>query len=257
MNVKSFDTLLKQWKNQSFDVDIEKLKQGFYPGKITPFLLSFGDNYSYIIDYHKGEFAYISKSVESILGYNLAYFEKDGPEFLINKVHPEDYMQILNVLGRTYDMYSSLDIKRKKDFRSTYTCRIKTKENKFIKILHQNFVLEVDSQGNLVYSLGVCTDVTDYHINDNVHLEIKLVDDNHRLSNLKPNEGAIDPYTLFSDRELEILNELARGRSSKEIGDAFGISLHTVNVHRKNMMRKANVNNVTSLLSFSKEHGIL
>lgn len=257
MNIKSFNALQEKWKSQSFDVDIDKLKQSFYPTKISPFLLSFGNNYSYVIDHHKGEFAYISKSIEKILGYNLAYFKNDGPEFLVNKTHPEDYMQVLTALDKTYELYTSLEVKRKKDFRSTYTCRIKTKGNKFLKILHQNFILEVDSQGNLVYSLGICTDITDYGINNRVHLEIKLVDDNHKLNTLKSNKLETNLYSLFSKREIEILNELARGRNSKEIGQAFGISLHTVNVHRKNMMRKAKVNNVTGLLSFSRNHGML
>lgn len=45
----------------------------------------------------------------------------------------------------------------------------------------------------------------------------------------------------LSQREREVLNELARGLPNKSIGHDFGISPRTVEIHRANVMRKLDV----------------
>ena len=42
----------------------------------------------------------------------------------------------------------------------------------------------------------------------------------------------------LSGKELLVIAELARGRSTDEIGMALGVSPHTVRTHVKNLMRK-------------------
>ena len=52
----------------------------------------------------------------------------------------------------------------------------------------------------------------------------------------------------LSKRELEILKCVALGRSSKEISDIKSISIHTVETHRKNIMRKLDLHNTADLV---------
>jgi DNA-binding NarL/FixJ family response regulator len=61
----------------------------------------------------------------------------------------------------------------------------------------------------------------------------------------------------FSDREYEILRLIAGGKTSEQIADRLHISHLTVKAHRRNMMRKLNVNNAAELVSKALEMGFL
>lgn len=54
----------------------------------------------------------------------------------------------------------------------------------------------------------------------------------------------------FSDRELDVLRQVAAGRSTKEIAGAIGRSVHTVQYHRSALRRKLHVDQ--SALTFQQ-----
>ncbi|MES1215664.1 MAG: response regulator transcription factor [Bacteroidota bacterium] len=60
----------------------------------------------------------------------------------------------------------------------------------------------------------------------------------------------------LTEREIEILTYLKRGLSSKEIGIELELSGKTVEVHRYNILRKLNLKNVASLVSYAHEMGL-
>ena len=64
-----------------------------------------------------------------------------------------------------------------------------------------------------------------------------------KLNNLKNNQLSDDVNTLdlkktLTNRESEILEILAKGLSNKEIATIFDLSVHTINVHVRNIYRK-------------------
>jgi DNA-binding NarL/FixJ family response regulator len=61
----------------------------------------------------------------------------------------------------------------------------------------------------------------------------------------------------FSDREQEILRLIATGKTSEQIAERLKISHLTVKAHRRNMMRKLNVNNAAELITKALEMGFL
>jgi DNA-binding NarL/FixJ family response regulator len=63
--------------------------------------------------------------------------------------------------------------------------------------------------------------------------------------------------TPFSDREYEILRMISSGKTSEQIAERLHISHLTVKAHRRNMMRKLNVNNAAELISKALEMGFL
>jgi DNA-binding NarL/FixJ family response regulator len=61
--------------------------------------------------------------------------------------------------------------------------------------------------------------------------------------------------TLFTGRELEILSLICQGHNSQEICDKLCISIKTVDSHRVNIFRKADVKNTVSLILWAvKNH---
>jgi DNA-binding NarL/FixJ family response regulator len=61
----------------------------------------------------------------------------------------------------------------------------------------------------------------------------------------------------LSAREREIVQLLAEGKSSKEVGVALGISIKTAETHRSNIMRKLEMHSVSELVRYAvKSHMI-
>lgn len=61
----------------------------------------------------------------------------------------------------------------------------------------------------------------------------------------------------LSRREQEILALISRGLSSQRIGKTLYISKHTVETHRKNILRKLDFNTSTELVKFAVQHGLV
>lgn len=55
----------------------------------------------------------------------------------------------------------------------------------------------------------------------------------------------------FTHRELDVLELLKQGRTSKDISELLCISVQTVKSHRKNMIQKAKTKNITELIALS------
>jgi len=60
----------------------------------------------------------------------------------------------------------------------------------------------------------------------------------------------------LSERELEVINQIRDGLSSKEIADKLTISIKTVEVHRHNILKKLKVKNTASLINFINSSGL-
>lgn len=69
-------------------------------------------------------------------------------------------------------------------------------------------------------------------------------------------EQASDAYRLLSAREREVLQLIAEGRSTKEIGADLGVSVKTVETFRQNVMRKLGLTSVAALTKFAVREGL-
>ena len=66
-----------------------------------------------------------------------------------------------------------------------------------------------------------------------------------------------DSVSEPSMRELEVLEMLSRGMSSREIAKELFISVNTVEFHRKQLLRKTNSRNVAHLIRNAYCSGLL
>lgn len=58
----------------------------------------------------------------------------------------------------------------------------------------------------------------------------------------------------ISPREMEIIQLIKQGKSTKEIADELSLSAFTIETHRKNIFRKLNIASVGQLISFAIEN---
>lgn len=72
---------------------------------------------------------------------------------------------------------------------------------------------------------------------------------------LEDDNGTPD-MNVLSRRELDIVQLIKEGLSSKEIAQRLDISLKTVEVHRYNILKKLNLKNTAALVNFINVHGL-
>ena len=61
------------------------------------------------------------------------------------------------------------------------------------------------------------------------------------------------PEKQLTERELEIAKLVCQELSSDQIAETLHLSLHTVNTHRKNILKKINAKNAIDLMNYLKE----
>ncbi len=72
----------------------------------------------------------------------------------------------------------------------------------------------------------------------------------------RSSDGACDP-TILTRRETEILRLIAKGRSTRQIADNLHLSPHTVQTHRKSIIRKLNIKSPTEFVIYAMNLGII
>lgn len=68
---------------------------------------------------------------------------------------------------------------------------------------------------------------------------------------------AADRYETLSNREREIFQLVAEGRSNKEVAELLSISAATVETHRARVLQKLNVHNTAELVLYAVRRGVI
>ena len=69
--------------------------------------------------------------------------------------------------------------------------------------------------------------------------------------------GLTDSYHLLTDREKQVLQLLAEGRSNKEVATLLDLGVSTVETHRANLMQKLNLHNTAEIVLYAVRKGII
>lgn len=69
--------------------------------------------------------------------------------------------------------------------------------------------------------------------------------------------GISDRYEALSEREREVCQLVAEGRSTKEVADLLSISAATVETHRTHILQKLGLKNTASLVLYAARRGIV
>ncbi len=69
--------------------------------------------------------------------------------------------------------------------------------------------------------------------------------------------GLTDTYHLLTDREREVLQLLAEGRSNKEVATLLDLGVSTIETHRANLMQKLNLHNTAEIVLYAVRKRII
>jgi DNA-binding NarL/FixJ family response regulator len=63
--------------------------------------------------------------------------------------------------------------------------------------------------------------------------------------------GVEDTLSLLTDREREVLQLIAEGKTNKEIATLLSVSINTIETHRKHIMEKLDLHNTAEIVRFA------
>ena len=66
-----------------------------------------------------------------------------------------------------------------------------------------------------------------------------------------------DSYDLLTEREREVLQLLAEGKSNKEVASVLNVSPYTVETHRTNLMQKLGLHNTAEIVLYAVRKAII
>ena len=70
-------------------------------------------------------------------------------------------------------------------------------------------------------------------------------------------KNVTDPLDLLSNREREVLQLIAEGKTNKEIATRLNLSVYTIDSHRGKIMEKLNLHSTGELVRFAMKHGVV
>jgi two-component system, NarL family, response regulator NreC len=112
------------------------------------------------------------------------------------------------------------------------------------------YILKDGAPDELIYAIR-------HVLLDYKYLSPKLPDRLIAALTESPGNAEQDKYETLTNREREIFQMTAEGRTSQEIGDKLMISPRTVEVHRSNLTSKLGIKNQVDLIRIAIKRGIL
>lgn len=255
-NGLDFDSLTHCWRSQNFDPKLDRYKSLIYPDLSMDHLMSIGPHFIYIFDCSNSQLHYLSENVSKILGYDHQLLLSKGRSFLMEILHPDEASTVVQSIIKSWEFIKSVPVIHQKSYKVSYDFRIRKSDGNYIRLLQQHAVMNLDKKGNILFVLGVCTDITHWHKDNQLTLSIVGPEEEQSFFCVSSGKKQEVRQTL-SGRQKQILILLSEGFCSREISEQLNISHHTVNVHRRNMLDKLKLNNTISLVKFAISHQII
>lgn len=212
-------------------------------------------NCTFVVDVYKCRYAYASSNFVDLLGYDdhkIATLERQG-DYLESRIHPDDRAQLETLQIKLSQFIYSLPPEQRNDYSNIYSFRILNAKQQYVRVTSRHQVLEQDCNGKAWLVIGNMDISPDQKKSESVDCTVLNLKSGEMFS---PSSSLVSPVNL-TNREIEILRLIQKGMLSKEIADKLCISIHTVNIHRQNLLRKLGVQNSFEAIRLGQECGLL
>jgi DNA-binding CsgD family transcriptional regulator len=243
-NIENYSFLIKKIWSQNTDNPSNSYKKSFNFLKLKNLIdtISIGNYFSYIVNLHTGTFEYISPKIKDILGYSVDEFNL---ELYINLIHPDDMPHLVEIQKKVSEFTINNELNERMEYKYCYDYRVKDKNGEYHQLYIQHFYPELSENYNPQRAFSLLTDISHIKIGGIPKLNIfKLGDGLVKILNDKKAHKI-----QLTNKENEIFQYLIKGFTSQDISEALGLSKHTVNTHRRNILKRNNCYNTSELLS--------
>ncbi|WP_439695968.1 LuxR C-terminal-related transcriptional regulator [Mucilaginibacter sp. AW1-7] len=213
-----------------------------------------GESCYLIFNFQLVHFDFISEEVKTLLGYNRQEFSADH---IIQNIHPDDRAWFLNCQETSGQFLFSLSPQTQMKYKLRIDYRIKKQSGEYIRVMHQAVVIQNDDDGKIIRCLIVLTDISHLKKDGKPVMSYIGMDGEPSYLDVDVKNHFREESNLLSKREKEILYLLAEGKPSKQIADILYISKHTVDTHRKNLLRKTGSASTVELINKTIRDGLV
>ena len=215
------------------------------------------DSAWFVADHQRGKYLLAGEGFEKLLGWSADDIIIGGGAFYLSKVHPEDQKKLLQNFG---EWLSRLKVAGTlvDDTSVKMVLRLLTSQGKYKLFESETSILEKDESGLPRFFIGSYVPFADMK-NESKENErkdyIKVIDGKTfiELDHISEVEQELetmrnDRFNVLSSREREILQLVVDGLSSEEISEKSFVSIHTINMHRKQIMKKLGVKSLAEMI---------
>lgn len=210
---------------------------------------------TFVVDVYKCKYTFASSGFVDFLGYDsrkINTIEKHG-DYLETRIHPDDLAQIKSLQIDLSRFIYSQPAEERNNYKNIFTYRVLNARRQYINVTSKQQVLEKTPGGKAWLILGVMDIASDQSPLDGIKCTVLNLKTGETfspdsLSGMKPD---------LTGREIEILQLIKRGLLSKEIAERLCISIHTVNIHRQNLLRKLGVQNSIEAINQGCKKGLI
>lgn len=199
------------------------------------------------------DFEYISKNFTACIGIDANILKKGGMRYFWSRIHPDDLEKWLKALNQLMEFtLNNIDESERNKANYTWNYRFKNADDIYVNIVQNTTPLAFDSQGKPIIGLAHYT-VLHPDLNMEVSASAKLLNDQNEYETIYFNNYSKKLLSEgISNRERDVIRLLVLDFSSKEISQKLNISVHTVDTHRRNILKKLNISSTGELIGMLK-----
>lgn len=166
-------------------------------------------------------------------------------------IHPDDLLNKHLMELQFFGLSRELAVGRQQDFCGINLLRMRSLEGAYLPVKHRIFYISSPANGSLRFALCLYNIADrDYRDGEHKHFILNTITGEQLALNKEKLRA------MLSIREREILHDIKKGHTSKEIAARLSISVNTVNRHRQNILEKLNVKNSAAACVVGEKLGI-
>lgn len=201
---------------------------------------------------------FISQNVKEVFGYTA----EDEPNLgILQYIQMMAFDHILFPItaGRWYlkclkEISFEEKINQKIDF---VGAKMKTRQGKTMRIFIQTTHLDEDDKRNPINIINTLQNVSHLMKDDFWWMRFCYGENSSKVKYYHSDSGKSFDSDILSDREKDILKLIQDGYDSQEIADKLFLSLATVHTHRRNMLARTGMKDITALLQIAISIGMI
>ena len=208
-----------------------------------------------VLDLYKKKYIFLRSRYFEPFDDPLLVHDPQDPYYYLQIIHPDDLQIVMDSYLRFLNFFLNLPVEERKNYKFILNFRQRDKYGKYLNVILQLVVLELDKKGNVWLIL---------FLDDLLPDKISFEGVNRRLIHIKTGKICLfkdeldsNKKTFLSTREVEVLGLVSKGFASKEIADKLFLSINTVNNHRQNILEKVGATNTSEAVNYARNLGLL
>lgn len=174
-------------------------------------------------------------------------------DIIYKRLHPEDLVDKRMLEYEFFKFADRLEADKKTEYCASCRIRMRNREGEYVFVENTTRILRTSPKGHIWLILCRYSLSPDQRQGDGIRARII----NEMSGEVTESALSVKRSSILSEREKEVLRLIKSGRPSKQIADVLGISIHTVNRHRQNILEKLSVGNSLEAVRAATEMKLL